>query len=759
MGDSMKTSNSLRDKMISLMFAAGLVISFLPDAAHGEVVSQQLESITNGMLAPEDVAISPDGKVYAVDAAAGKVLIFNANNQLLDSLAIDLPVAVAVGVSGYKYVATNNKFHVKILNGADKVINYLGNGFNEFLLPRNIAVDSATGKVYVVDQLDNSIKVYTATGNFVKKISDANNQPIDLTVWGNELYVLDQPLVTDSSNGLMRGARVAVFDKVTGSFIRSFGTFGPGAGQLAKPKGITVDSQGVLYVADSFHGVVQCFDKNGTYLGAVQNTRAGEAMSTPQGVAVTTSGKMYVATTDSNDPPGLKIFGVNRPLVAGADLLVSPAAITFGSVNVGASSATRTITLTSNGTEALVLGSLSLAGADAGIYSVVADGCSGRSLVGLSACTVELLVTPMSEGEKNASLLIPSNDSDLPTAALALSATGVGTPAIVVTPTVLDLGFVAIGETSPARLLTIQNTGSTALAVSGITAGGFYSGEFLVVADNCTGNSVAPAASCTFGVSFVPIVEGNRTASLTIQSNDTARPSLVVAVSGKGYGYPDIKVSALNLDFGVIPVGTVSAIRTVTLANQGTVGLFVGRIEKQGANPADFLIASTCADRVLPAGGSCEIKVTLYPATTEGNKTAKLIVSSNDPDQGEIMVSLKGAASITPIVALPGPLPKSGRWVSVSIELPAGFSIDEIDTSTVVLHRVNGVEIEPPISTSGPVEIGDYNRNGVADLMVKFNRQELFSLLNPGNSIITVSGELSDGTLFEQSSAITYNGN
>ncbi|OGR07605.1 MAG: hypothetical protein A2511_13520 [Deltaproteobacteria bacterium RIFOXYD12_FULL_50_9] len=97
-----------------------------------------------------------------------------------------------------------------------------------------------------------------------------------------------------------------------------------------------------------------------------------------------------------------------------------------------------------------------------------------------------------------------------------------------------------------------------------------------------------------------------------------------------------------------------------------------------------------------------------------------------------------------------------GRWISVSIELPTGFSIEEINSSTIVLNRVNGTEIESPLAHSGSVEISDYNRNKVPDLMVKFNKQELFALLTPGIiSTITVSGELFDGTMFEQSSIIS----
>ena len=322
----------------------------------------------------------------------------------------------------------------------------------------------------------------------------------------------------------------------------------------------------------------------------------------------------------------------------------------------------------------------------------------------------------------------------------------------------MDFGFVNLAEVSAVKTVTIQNVGSTALAITGVATSGFYSNEFKVTADGCTGKSVAPAGNCTVGMTFMPIAEGSRTANLTIQSNDPVKQDTVIIMSGKGFGFPDIQVAPLSIDFGVIPVGTMSASQTVGITNQGTVKLYVGKIAVQGVNPADFLISpNTCSEQYLEAGGTCEINLTFYPAATEGGKTARLAIPSNDPDQSEVVVALKGAASITTQGGVDSNTknPKGQtRYVVVTIELPTGFSIDEIDAGTVVLNRVNGVEIVPALVVEGSVEVGDYNRNGVPDMIVKFSRQKLLLLLNPGESIITVSGELYDGTLFEQSSRI-----
>ena len=52
-----------------------------------------------------------------------------------------------------------------------------------------------------------------------------------------------------------------------------------------------------------------------------------------------------------------------------------------------------------------------------------------------------------------------------------------------------------------------------------------------------------------------------------------------------------------------------------------------------------------------------------------------------------------------------------------------------------------------------PAEVGDYDTDGVADLMVKFNRQDLIAILGVGEVTLTITGEV-DETSFEGSDTI-----
>lgn len=86
-------------------------------------------------------------------------------------------------------------------------------------------------------------------------------------------------------------------------------------------------------------------------------------------------------------------------------------------------------------------------------------------------------------------------------------------------------------------------------------------------------------------------------------------------------------------------------------------------------------------------------------------------------------------------------LKSEGTGVTCYIELPTGFDVGQIDVSTL---KLNGqVPAEPE-----PTEVGDYDGDGRADLMVKFDRGE--ATLQVGDAVqITLAGQLNDGTEFE----------
>lgn len=88
-------------------------------------------------------------------------------------------------------------------------------------------------------------------------------------------------------------------------------------------------------------------------------------------------------------------------------------------------------------------------------------------------------------------------------------------------------------------------------------------------------------------------------------------------------------------------------------------------------------------------------------------------------------------------------LKSKGKWITVYIELPQGYDVNNIDVNTIMLN--NQVHAE-----EGAKEIGDHDDNGINDLMQKFNRSAVQEILIVGDEVqIIISGELIGGASFK----------
>ena len=85
-------------------------------------------------------------------------------------------------------------------------------------------------------------------------------------------------------------------------------------------------------------------------------------------------------------------------------------------------------------------------------------------------------------------------------------------------------------------------------------------------------------------------------------------------------------------------------------------------------------------------------------------------------------------------------LKSKGEYVTVYIELPAGErGLEDIDVSSLRLNAT----IEP--AEERQPQIGDYDSDGIPDLMVKFDREALCGLLSAGEQTVTLTGSCLDG--------------
>jgi hypothetical protein len=85
----------------------------------------------------------------------------------------------------------------------------------------------------------------------------------------------------------------------------------------------------------------------------------------------------------------------------------------------------------------------------------------------------------------------------------------------------------------------------------------------------------------------------------------------------------------------------------------------------------------------------------------------------------------------------------NGKWITVYIELPKNYDVNNIILGKVFLND----NISPEIK---PFNIGDNNDNGIPDLMIKFDRTSVIDIIEPSQfADLTITGELLDGITFK----------
>jgi hypothetical protein len=214
-----------------------------------------------------------------------------------------------------------------------------------------------------------------------------------------------------------------------------------------------------------------------------------------------------------------------RPIVS-----VSPMSVNLGSVKVGGSSHPKTVTIKNTGNTNLTITSISISGANQSEFNQ-ASNCT--TIPAKSSCPVTMAFSPVAPfGKKSAVLSILTSDPKKPTVSVKLLGQALP-PKISVAPQSVNCGSVSVGSTSSPKIVTIKNTGISDLAVGAITITGANAAEFSET-NNCS--TVTQGTSCTINVTLSPTSAGNKTAVMSIPSNDSKKPIINVRLSGKGSG-------------------------------------------------------------------------------------------------------------------------------------------------------------------------------------------------------------------------------
>ena len=111
------------------------------------------------------------------------------------------------------------------------------------------------------------------------------NYPTYIALSKGELYV------TDTMN-----ARVQVLNAETGKLKQIIGSRGMNVGNMVRPKGVSVDSEGNVYVVESYYDHLLVYNKSGEFLMPIGGT--GKDIGKfylPSGVWVDANNRVFVA--------------------------------------------------------------------------------------------------------------------------------------------------------------------------------------------------------------------------------------------------------------------------------------------------------------------------------------------------------------------------------------------------------------------------------------------------------------------------------
>ncbi len=538
----------------------------------------------NSLCFPNGVAPAPSGNLFVVDGADNRLLEYGAplgsgaaaaialgqtdlihkNQNVVNASSLDNPAQIAFDPStGGLYVAdtvnnrilgwrsaadfTNFEPAALVIGQPDFQSNEIDRtgtvGANGFSGPSGVAVDS-NGNLYVSDFVNSRVLEFNApfsacagvfpcvggSANLIFGQTSATASACNQFLSAPTASTLCEPkqLAVDKFNNLwvadqnndrvleyytpLTSTSVAGSDDTTADFVLGQGAAGNSfttgscetisATSLCSPTGVAVDQSGNVWVGDTSNNRVLEYNETVTATtpaaNATANTVFGEdgsftsssppqsgpnSLDAPQGVIVDGNGNLYIA-----DVVGNRVLEFFSPLsvTATPGSGDTTADVVFGEggdfvASEGAGSAP------SNETLATAL-------------SVMVD--ASNSLYISDQGANRILAYPLPYNPPGAIKAPPS-------------------PGVLdVRPASLRFEATAIGE-SRTREVTLENAGSTQIAIGTLSAGGDF-----VLDQNCSA-ILLPGQTCKVHVIFAPMVKGRRGGMLYVNDNADGAPHLV----------------------------------------------------------------------------------------------------------------------------------------------------------------------------------------------------------------------------------------
>ena len=360
------------------------------------------------------------------------------------------------------------------------------------------------------------------------------------------------------------------------------------------------------------------------------------------------------------------------PVVTGVAIEISPSTVSFGNVAMG-QSATKTVTLTNPGTEALSVSGIAVAGT-----GFTASGPHlPISLASGQSTSISAVFKPTSGNADKGTITITSNAAGSPSL-VALSGTGTTgatAAALTVTPSTVAFGSVAVGS-EQSQTIHVENTGGESASISKLTV----SGTGVSVSGMTAPMTLAAGQTANLTVSYKPVATGTLAGSVSIASNATD-PSVVVGINATATS-STLAATPSSVSFGNVAVGSDTT-QTIRLQNIGTSQVTISAITPSVSSIA---ISGVTLPIKLASGTSATLTAA-YKPTAAGSVAGKITVTSNAVGSPTI-VDLSATAAAAAVQLTPSASSLSFGNVTVGSSGTSQLTVKSTGNTNVTISKV-----------------------------------------------------------------------
>lgn len=254
---------------------------------------------TEPIYGPRSVVCTADGsRVWVADPGGRCLHEFDLEKRTyvkitqLDGIRLCSPVGISLGPGGSLFVCDSEAIAIYQLDAATGALRNSLKLPEDLVRPIAVRFDGDAGELYVVDVGAHNVKVLSPSGALLRILGQRGtragefNYPCDVAFHDEILWI------SDAGNHRVQGLNS------DGRPRASFGQAGDAPGDLALPKGLSLDSEGHIYVTDGRFENLQVFDSSGQLLLILggEGTGPGEFWL-PGGVYVDALDRIWVCDT------------------------------------------------------------------------------------------------------------------------------------------------------------------------------------------------------------------------------------------------------------------------------------------------------------------------------------------------------------------------------------------------------------------------------------------------------------------------------